>query len=114
MSYTVPFSGNYAFSTIGSYFDTVSYTVASNCSTEIACEDLTNSGEFHEVALTDGSVINIVIDSEISIPDDEPDEGARYELDIWGENCTDTVDNDGDGKVDCDDLLCDGKHPSCP
>jgi len=114
LSFTVPFSGNYAFSTVGSYFDTVTYTVASNCTTEIACEDLTNFGEFHEVALTSGSVVNIVIDSDISIPDDEPDEGARYELDIWGENCTDTVDNDGDGNVDCDDLLCDGKHPSCP
>jgi len=55
-----------------------------------------------------------VVDSNISIPDDEPQEGTRYELSVWGEDCTDGLDNDGDGQVDCVDIICDGVHPSCP
>jgi len=103
LSWTAPFSGNFTFDTAGSYSNTTVSLLNSACSGTLACMD-NDPHEALAYTLTSGQTVTISVDGP---------SGDRYELSIYGEQCTDSVDNDGNGDTDCDDASCTG-DPACP
>ena len=106
--WTSPGTGTYTFSSAGSDYDTVLYILESCVGDELACNDdvdYVNADYTSEVDVfvPQGDTITIVIDAY------EVTESGNYLLDIvpsYEPDCTDGVDNDGDGDIDCDDSDC--------
>ena len=102
-----PYAGSFNFSTAQSSFDTVLFILDGDCEgSEVGCSDDVGQGVLTssvQINLTAGQTIFIVIDGYNG-------ESGSYRLEITGseQDCTDELDNDGDGLTDCDDSDCAG------
>jgi uncharacterized protein YkwD len=109
--WTAPFTGRFDISSAGSAFDTVLSVRSGTCDgEEIACSD--DVGEVRQGALT------VALDAcqtiVIVIEGFAPDDAGAVHLSIRPHEhaCSDGLDDDGDGLVDCDDDDC-GRDASC-
>jgi uncharacterized protein YkwD len=105
-AWTAPAAGRYVFSTEGSAFDTILYVREGGCSgPELACADDVVEGRVRhsrvEVALAARQSVAIVVDGF-------DDESGAFTLRIGAleQRCDDRADDDGDGRIDCDDDDC--------
>ena len=109
-SWYAPASGTYTFSTENSDYDTILYMYDSCVGAELECnddEDFVNgvtTSKLEDVFVAQGESVVIVIDGYDS------SSSGNYSLDIistFEPDCTDGLDNDGDGDIDCADSDCD-------
>jgi len=111
LSWQAPYAGVYTFTTIDSDYDTVLYFLEDCVGDEL--EDACNDDEdFLNGVYTAGLVREFAQGEEVTIIIDGYDSDAlgTYVLDIYPEfetDCSDAVDNDNDGLLDCDDTDCD-------
>jgi hypothetical protein len=111
LSWEAPYSGMYRFSTEASDYDTVLYFLESCVGDEL--EDACNDDEDFLNGIYTATIEREFLQGEdVTIIIDGYDEDAlgTYVLDIFPEfetDCLDTIDNDNDGLIDCDDDDCD-------
>ncbi|MDQ3036291.1 MAG: CAP domain-containing protein [Myxococcota bacterium] len=109
--FTAPRTARYRFSTEGSAFDTILSVRAGSCGgRETTCNDDGATGSTHSVVtmdLTSCTTVTIVVDGY------DTDGVGAFTLSITASeaSCSDGVDDDGDGLVDCEDPDCQG--PRC-
>lgn len=104
--FTAPATARYRFDTEGSALDTVLYVLdGSDCSgTELACNDDVGGGLFSssvEVDLTSGQQVVVVVDAWYG-----GSGGYVLNVELVETNCSDGLDDDSDGHVDCLDSDC--------
>lgn len=105
--WSAPYAGAFTIDTAQSSFDTVMYILDGDCEgSEIGCSDDVGQG-----VLTSSVTMNLNAAQTIFIViDGYNGESGNYRLEITGseQNCSDELDNDGDGLTDCDDSDCAG------
>ena len=105
--WTAPRTATYVFDTMGSTFDTVLHLKTGDCTgPELACDDDAGAGTSSLITrtITAGTRLVIVVDSFNTM-------GGMFVLSIRPVTsetgrCTDGVDNDADGFIDCVDSEC--------
>jgi hypothetical protein len=119
LSWEAPQTGHYRFSTEASDYDTVIYLLESCVGGELAdaCNDDVDfiNGTYTSMVEGDfvaGETVTIVIDGY------DANALGTYVLDIipdFETDCSDGIDNEGDGLIDCDDSDCDlSAECACP
>lgn len=112
--WTAPAAGPWTFSTHGTTsFDTVLYVRRDGCGAaeELGCNDDAGGGGRHSVVTVEleaCETVTVVVDGFSA------DQHGPFQLRVSGveTNCSDGIDDDGDGSVDCDDIDCFGA--TCP
>ena len=110
--WAAPAAGTYAFDTSGSDFDTVLRVFSADCGVELGCDDDGGTSGASRLlqAASAGETFVIVVDGFGTA-------SGAYLLSIQAEgaatesNCSNGLDDDGDGWIDCDDTDC---SASCP
>ena len=104
--WTAPWSGRFRFTTEGSGFDTVLSLRQGSCAgRELACSDDVDEGVRHSeiiVNLAECQTVTLVIEGA------NVDAVGSYVLSVGGfeTRCDDGLDDDQDGRIDCDDPDC--------
>lgn len=111
LTWTAPYDDTFTFSTDDSSYDTILVVGTGDCTglTEVDCNDDDGEGSRSLVAatLSAGDVVLLDVDGYST-------NSGAFQINVYASaerDCTDGVDEDGDGAVDCDDSDCDA---SCP
>jgi hypothetical protein len=107
VSFTAPTAGDWVFSTNGSAFDTVLYALDACGGAQLACDDDAGTGDASQIVvpMTAGQAITLVVDG-FSLSASGDYILAAGPVTVVESACTDGLDNDLDGAVDCTDSDC--------